>query len=47
VVILGGLAYSSDFSLWVALVNNIPTLIGLMAMSGHRTRRLTLRRTWR
>src|SRR5262245_44084682 len=26
VVILGGLAYSSDFSQWVALVNNIPTL---------------------
>ncbi len=26
VVILGGLAYSSDFSQWVALVNTIPTL---------------------
>jgi S-formylglutathione hydrolase FrmB len=25
VVILGGLADSSDFSQWVALVNNIPT----------------------
>jgi endoglucanase len=57
VVILGGLAYSSDFSQWVALVNNIPTLasrlnglsIAYVAASSHsydfNSRRCAARRS--
>ncbi len=48
VVILGGLAYSSDFSQLVGLVNNIPTLASRLnglsianvaACPGHKLRR--------
>src|SRR2546427_9397638 len=57
VIILGGLAYSSDFSQWVALVNNIPTLasrlnglsIANVAASSHsydfNSRRCAVRRS--